>query len=82
MKEHTEDMKKIKQRLKQVKEKNLLPRNYATEIATKLGIDRNKVYRTMSGKNADMDIIEMILEIAEDNKEKLLLARFDKLLED
>ena len=75
MKKTTETVQKLKDRVQELKELNLLPKNYAATIADKLGIPKNKVYRTMSGQNGDLDIIQCLLEMAENNREKELLER-------
>ena len=80
MKKNTEVVEKLKLRIKEIKQLNLLPKNYAATIAEKLGIPKNKVYRTMSGQNGDLDIMECIIEMAENNREIELLKRADKVL--
>jgi len=72
----------LKKKVQEIKKKNLLPYNYAADIATKLGIDRNKIYQVMSGKSANLEIIELILLMAKDNKEKQLLDLANEILED
>ena len=80
MKKTTEVVEKLKLRVQEIKKLNLLPKNYAAIIAKKLGIPKNKVYRTMSGKNGDLDIIECLIEMAKNSRETRLLERADKVV--
>ena len=80
MKKTTEVVEKLKLRVQEIKELNLLPKKYAATIAEKLGIPKNKVYRTMSGQNGDLDIIECLIDMAENSRERELLKRADKVI--
>ena len=66
----------------EIRDAKLLPKNYAAIIADQLGLsNKNQVYRTISGQNSDLDIMEAIIELAENSREKRLLERARKVLE-
>ena len=72
----------LKAAIKAIKEKGLLPRGYGQVIADKLGVERNDVYQVVLGNRVKLDIMEEVLKIAADNKEKRLLEMAKKILED
>ena len=82
MKKNSPTVIELMKKVKIIKDKNLLPKNYAQDIADQAGVTRNYVYQTVSGKNANLEVIELILLMAKDNKEKQLLALANAILDD
>lgn len=82
MKKNSPTVIELMKKVKIIKDKNLLPKNYAQDIADQAGVTRNYVYQTVSGKNANLEVIELILLMAKDNKEKRLLDLANEILED
>lgn len=82
MKSKSQIIVELRETLKEIKEAKLLPKDYGAIVSEKLEIPKNKVYRTMSGKNSDLDVMEAIIELAENSREKQLLERAKKVLED
>ena len=75
-------MAELREKLKEIKENDLLPKNYNKIIAEELGLKNpNKVYQTILGLNADLDIAEKIIELASQKKrEQELIEAANKIL--
>jgi len=83
----------LKAQVARLKEKNLLPWG-AAKKAAQLVIDKaaaegrevkctvNMVHQVMAGNNARLDIIEALVELAEESKTKKLLDRLKKLTQE
>ena len=74
--------KAIQKKMVELRKSGLLPRGYAKAIAEKIGCDKNSVYQVTSGRYVVPEIVEALIELAEENKEILLLNRLNKVLED
>jgi len=57
--------KHLREKLQAIRDKKMFPKGYALTVADKVGCARNKVYHTFSGNNADTDIIEELVLLAE-----------------
>jgi uncharacterized protein YjgD (DUF1641 family) len=72
----------LMEKVKDLRDKGFLPKNYDKRIAEKLGLkNNNDVRRVAGGFRFNLDIIKALIEIAEENKEAGLLERIDRVLE-
>ena len=70
----------LKAALKEIKDKNLLPRGYGQIVADRLGVKRNDVYQVVLGNRVKLDIIKEVLKVAADNEELDLLREANRIL--
>lgn len=73
---------KIKAKLIEIKERNLLPKGYGQTIADEFNIKRNDVYQYLNGRRFNLEIAERLFELASENREKQLLEKMDNLLKE
>ncbi|GEM_PF-4480862 len=73
---------KIKAKLIEIKERNLLPKGYGQTIADEFSIKRNDVYQYLNGRRFNLEIAERLFELASENREKQLLEKMDNLLKE
>lgn len=75
-------VEQIKAKLIQIKERNLLPKGYGKTIAEEFDITRNDVYQYLNGRRFNIEIAERLFELAYNNREKQLLEKMNKFLEE
>ena len=80
----SEAIETLRTQLKQMRDKGLLPKGYAKIVAEKVGgkCTPNKVYHVFTGNNSDLEIMEYLIELAENSKLEALAKRAKKVLED
>lgn len=76
-------MAELRIKLQMLKEQKLLPKGYAQAITDKLELSNiNKVYQTLAGLNADLDIAEEIINMATEKKrEQQLIDKANEILD-
>lgn len=83
----------LRQRLKDLKTRKMLPKGYGKLVAKRVvakakaegkevKCSENNVNQVVAGNSLRMDIVEAVIELAENSKEKLLLDRLNKVLEE
>jgi len=79
----SDDKKKALEYVAQVKEKGLLPTRYAKELNLRYPHFKVKtIHNVVHGQTYNAEIIDAIIELASENKEKQRLEKLEALLKD
>jgi len=74
------DLIALVEKLILMREKRYLTKGYAKRVADKIGVSTNAVYQTMSRNNYKIEIIEALINEADNGKTKELLLKADEIL--
>ena len=75
-----QDLIDLVEKLILMREKRFLTKGYAQRVADKVGVSKNAVYQTMARNNYKIEIIEALIDEAQNGKTKELLRKADDIL--
>ena len=80
-KETSSIVEELSEKMKILRAMKAFPRGYAKTIAQQLNVSKNAVYQVTSGNSKNIEIMEALVALAKDNREKKLLHQTNILIE-